>query len=152
MINKETEIKKAVLDEKTVNRLIELSGIWEEEGCTTGLIKNTAEDLREPVYAAYDGGEIIGYAFGHFYTQEKKAGYVQPGGKCFYLDELYVLPQYRSHGTGKRLFDAISAEAAEQADFLCLATSTKDYKRVLKFYVEDGKMDFHDAFLTKKLK
>lgn len=145
-------VKKAELTEKTVDRLIELSGIWEAEDCTNGLVKNTKEDIMEPVFAAYDGDLIVGYAFGHFYSPEKKTGYLTPGDKCFYLDELYVLPEYRSQGIGRRLFDAVTEEAKKQADYLSLAASTKDYKKVLKFYVEFAGMDFHDAFLMKKLK
>ena len=145
-------VKKAALTDETVDRLIELSGIWADEGCTNGLVKNTKEDISEPVFAAYDGDLIVGYAFGHFYTPEKKTGYISPGDKCFYLDELYVLPAYRSQSIGKKLFDKITEDASKQADYLSLVTSTKDYKKILKFYVCDAGMDFHDAFLTKKLK
>ena len=118
---KAVTIKKAPLTDNTVNQLIELSGKWADEGCTNGLVKNTKEDIMEPVFAAFDGDRIVGYAFGHFYTP------------------------------GKRLFDAVSDEAAEKAGFLTLATSTKDYKRILKFYTESAGMDFHDAFLIKRL-
>ena len=149
---KAVTIKKAPLTDDTVNQLIELSGKWADEGCTNGLVKNTKEDIMEPVFAAFDGDKIVGYAFGHFYSPEKKTSYIEPGESCFFLDELYVLLEYRSAGIGKRLFDAVSGEAAEKAGFLTLATSTKDYKRILKFYTENAGMDFHDAFLIKKLK
>ena len=73
------------------------------------------------------------------------------GSRCFDVDEVYVLPAYRSQGIGGRLFQAIQEYAKTQADFLTLATSTKDYRRVLHFYAEQNGMDFHSAYLTKKL-
>ena len=102
-------------------------------------------------FLALDGEKIVGYAFGHAYEKEKKTDTIPVGSRCFDVDELYVLPAYRSRGVGGRLFQAVEAYAKTQGDFLTLATSTKDYKRVLHFYAEQNGMDFHDAYLTKKL-
>lgn len=93
----------------------------------------------------------MGYAFGHPYIKEKKTDSVPVGSRCFDVDELYVLPAYRSQGIGGRLFQAVEAYAGTQGDYLTLATSTKDYRRVLHFYAEQNGMDFHSAYLTKKL-
>ena len=145
------QIKKAALTDGTVKRLIELSELWVKEDCSYGMVKNERDDIKEPVYAAYDGGLIVGYAFGHFYTVEKKYTYIEPGQRCFCLDELYVLPEYRSRGVGRKLFEAISEYAETGAEMMTFSTSTKDYKRILKFYVEDLGCDFHDAYLIKRL-
>ena len=143
------EIRKAELTEPVVERLIRLSELWMEEGCSFGMVKNTREDIKEPVFAAFDGVEIVGYAFGHFYTPDKMTSCIEIGSRCFSVDELYVLPEYRSQGVGRRLFRALEAEARQNAAYLTLSTSTKDYKEVLKFYIEDNEMFFHDAFLIK---
>ncbi len=143
------EIRKIELTDDNVTQLIRLSELWAEEGCSFGMVKNTREDLKEPVFAAFDGDRIVGYAFGHFYTTEKKTSCIEPGSRCFELDELYVLPEYRSQGFGGRLFRAIETDARAEAEYVTLSTSTKDYKRVLKFYVEDNDMFFHSAFLIK---
>lgn len=144
------EIKKAVFDSETVEELIGLSRLWADEGCTFGLIPNTADDLKQPCYTALDGGRIVGYVFGHYYVTERKTSCIEIGSRCFDVDELYVLPEYRSAGVGSKLLRRIEREAEENADYITLSTSTKDYKKILKFYAEDNSMTFHDAFLFKK--
>ena len=139
------------LDEDTVHQLIELSRCWVEEECCWGMIPNEREDLQEPLAVALDGDRIAGYAFGHFYTQEKRTSYIEPGCRCFAVDELYVLPQYRSMGIGRALFQMIEREAAKNSSFLTLTTSTKNYKSILELYIEELGMNFHSAFLIKNL-
>ena len=144
-------IKKIKLTPENVKQLIELSRVWMNEDITNGLIENEENDLKEPCFAAFDGEKIIGYAFGHYYVRESKLSSVPVGSKCFELDELYVLKEYRSQGIGKALFEAMESEIKKEADYLTLPTSTKDYKRILHFYIEEMGMDFHSAFLTKKM-
>ena len=145
-------IKKAEFDEDTVKQLIELSVKWEEEGCTFGIVRNTADDLKQPCFTASDDGKIAGYVFGHYYTTDRGTSCIDAGSRCFEIDELYVLPEYRSSGIGSQLMRAIEKEAGKTADVITLSTSTKDYEKILKFYTADNGMTFHDAFLFKKLK
>ena len=145
------EIREIALTEDAGRQLIALSQLWADEGCSWGLRPNEREDIQEPVFAALDGEKIVGYAFGHAYMKEKKTDSIPVGSRCFDVDELYVMPAYRSQGVGGRLFEAIQAYAGTQAEYLTLVTSTKDYKRVLRFYAERNGMEFHDAFLTKRL-
>ena len=144
--------KKAQFDEKTVARLIELSKQWVDEDSCFGMVVNTKEDLKEPCFLALDNDVIVGYGFGHFYELEKKVTPIQAGAKCFEIDEIYVLSEYRSKGIGRELFSLLEKEAIKEADYITLATSNKDYQKVLKFYAEDNNMVFHSAFLTKDLK
>ena len=130
---------------------IALSQAWVEEDCSFGMAANGREDLHAPVFAALEGEKIVGYAFGHDYVKERDISVIPAGGRCFEVDELYVLPAYRSQGIGGRLFEAIEAYAKSKAQFITLTTSTKDYRRVLSFYAERNGMVFHDAFLTKRL-
>ena len=145
------EIREIELTEDRVQQLIALSQMWVDENISNGMVTNSREDIKEPIFPALEGEKIVGYAFGHAYVKEKKTDSVPVGSRCFDVDELYVLPAYRSQGIGGRLFQAVEAYAKTQGDFLTLATSTKDYKRVLHFYAEQNGMDFHDAYLTKKL-
>ena len=138
-------------DDETVSRLIELSRLWAEEDCCRGMVPNEADDLRQPLAVALDRDRIVGYAFGHFYTQEKRTSYLEPGCRCFSLDELYVLPQYWSLGVGRKLFRMIEEAASKDSRFMTLTTSTKNYKSILKLYIEELGMDFHSAFLIKNL-
>ena len=144
------EIKKTALTEDIITQLIELSLIWEKEDISFGLRANEKEDLKEPCFIALDGNKVVGYTFGHFYESEKKTSYAALGEKCFSVDELYVLPEYRSKGIGKRLYQAIEDEVKGQCHCINLVTSTKDYKRILRFYDEEAGMVFHDAFFAKR--
>ena len=145
-------VVKAELTDALAAQLIELSALWVEEDCSWGMVVNTREDLKEPLFVARDGDMIVGYAFGHCYTQEKRTSGIPAGSRCFDVDELYVLPQYRSGGIGGELYRRLREEAAREADYITLVTSTKDYRRIMKFYVEELGMDFHDAFLFQRIK
>lgn len=144
------EIKKVNLTDDVSERLIELSKIWVEEDCSTGMVVNTKDNLKEPCYAAYDKDKIIGYIFGHYYQKENKKD--KRIEEYFDVDELYVLKEYRSQSIGNKLFKALEEEVSEKADYITLVTSTKDYQKILKFYIDDMGMSFHNAYLTKKLK
>ena len=91
------------LDEDTIDQLICLSKKWKEEDCCYGMEVNTKSDLNEPLAVALDKGKIVGYIFGHFYSQEKKTSYIEIGEPCFSIDEFYVLPEHRCMGIGKKL-------------------------------------------------
>ena len=145
------EIKRINVNEYS-EQLIELSKIWMEEDITNGLVPNELSDLKEPCYAAFDGDKIVGYTFGHFYNADKKINTIKEGDKCFEIDEIYVLKEYRSQGIGRKLFQAIEEEVYKEVEFITLPTSTKDYKKILNFYVEMMDMTFHSAFLYKKTK
>ena len=146
------QIKKADFNDPfVVSSLLELSRVWVEEGCSFGMRANERDDLREPCYIALDEGKVIGYGFGHFYEKETKNCEIPVGSKCFEIDELYVLPEYRSGGIGGRIFRLLEEEAKGKAEFITLATSTKDYKKALRFYAEQNAMTYHSAYLIKKI-
>lgn len=144
------EYKKVTLDDNVVSQLIELSKLWAQEDITFGYVPNERSDLNEPCIVALEGDKIIGYIFGHYYDNEKKIADIAIGDKCFEVDELYVLKEYRSQGIGKRLFELMNEEVKDNVSFITLPTGTKDYKKILKFYVEITDMTFHSAFLFKK--
>jgi ribosomal-protein-alanine N-acetyltransferase len=139
------------LDEDTIDQLIELSRIWEKEDITNGYRENTVEDLKTPLITASINGKIIGYAFGHFFKQEKKISYAKIGDDCFDIDEIYVLPRYRNLGIGERILKEIENMVKDKCDFITLGTSTKDYEKILDFYIKKSGMTFHSAHLYKKI-
>lgn len=136
---------------ETAEQLIALSHLWVEEDCAYGMVPNEESDLCEPLIVALDGEKIVGYIFGHFYVQKNKTSYIEIGSNCFSVDELYVLPQYRNQGIGRTLYQILEAQVAGQCSYMTLSTSTKDYKSILKLYVEDLGMNFHSAFLIKTI-
>lgn len=138
------------LDTDTVLQLIALSQIWVEENCTYGMVVNEKSDLKEPLAVALDGNQIVGYCFGEYYHQERKNVCIPGGSRCFSMDELYVLPQYRGQGIGKTLFTMMEQKVSEECAFITLTTPTRNYKAILNLYVEELEMDFYSAFLIKK--
>ena len=146
------EYKRATLDEDTVAQLIDLSYVWEKENNVWGLRHNDRSDLMEPCIVAKDGPKIVGYVFGEYNKNEKLSSFAKIGDTFFYVEELYVLPEYRSQGIGRELFRLLEEEVRDQAQFITLSTATKDYPRILKFYAEELDMTFFSAYLFKKTK
>ena len=134
----------------TAQTLIEMSRLWVEENCCWGMIENGIDDLCEPLIVALDGERIVGYAFGKFETLEKQRSYASKGERCFFLEELYVLPELRGRGIGKELFRQMEERVAPECACICLTTSTKNYQAILKLYIEELGMSFSSAFLFKR--
>ena len=134
----------------TAKQLIALSEAWVLEDCSYGMIKNEQSDLCEPLAVALEDGRIIGYLFGHFYEQQKPSSCIPKASRCFSVDELYVLPAYRGQGVGKTLYRMVEERVSKDSKYITLTTSTKNYKSILKLYIEELGMCFHSAFLLKK--
>src|SRR4051812_371169 len=63
---------------------------------------------------------------------------LEHGGRSAWLEELYVLPEYREKGTGKKLIEANIAYATAEG---CAAVDLEvesDHKRVEKLYSRNG--------------
>lgn len=59
-------------------------------------------------YVAELEGAVIGYAL------LAKTFSREAGGKVMWLEEMYILPEYRSHGIGKAFFSAIEEQAERE--------------------------------------
>ena len=78
-------------------------------------VVNTEEDLAKHLFeekicdaiVAVSEGIIVGFAL--FFTN-----YSTWKGKCLYLEDLYVLPEYRKEGVGSQLFDEVVRIAIER--------------------------------------
>jgi GNAT superfamily N-acetyltransferase len=87
---------------------------------------------RGRVFAAWAGDPVVGVAVMP-YTWT-----VEHGGRCAWLDELYVLPEMRGRGVGTRLLAAAMALAREDG---CLAMDLEvdvDHARVETLYLRHG--------------
>lgn len=101
---------------------------------------------------ALDKDIVIGYAYGEIEAAKKNKSYVKKGDKVFYLEEMYVVLSKRNKNVGEKLFKFLEKEARQKgAQVLELNAVSKDYKKLLKFYIEQMNMKFFSAYLYKEL-
>jgi len=148
-----TKLYEAELTEELLTTLITMSAAWEAENSTHGYRTNDRNDIDgNRIFLAERNGEVLGYLFGHKTSAERTNSIMEEGTSFFEIEELYVTPEHRSEGIGKKLFSF--AEQTVQADgisYLMLSTATKECKRILHFYLDELGMDFWNARLFKKL-
>ena len=148
-----TKLYEAELTDELLTTLITMSAAWEAENSTHGYRTNDRSDIDgNRIFLAERNGEVLGYLFGHKTAAERTNSIMEEGTAFFEIEELYVTPEHRSEGIGKKLF--AFAEQTVQAGgigYLMLSTATKDCKRILHFYLDELGMDFWSARLYKKL-
>ena len=148
------EIKEIINpDDKLIEELINHSILWEKENITHGIIADSKEDIiSKRIFVAIVDDKIVASALCHKEAARiKNIGSVIPDDEdIFEIDTLYVLKEYRSKGIGKALFEYIEKNCG--VDNIVLATATKDFKRIMHFYIDELDMKFHSALLYKKLK
>jgi len=148
-----TKLYEAELTDELLATLITMSAAWEAENSTHGYRTNDRNDIDgNRIFLAERNGEVLGYLFGHKTSAERTNSIMEEGTSFFEIEELYVTPEHRSEGIGKKLFSF--AEQTVQADgisYLMLSTATKECKRILHFYLDELGMDFWSARLYKKL-
>lgn len=69
------------------------------------------------------------------------------GGRIGVVNELYVVPPYRSEGVGKMLIDAVKQLAQERGwARIEVTTPGEDYDKTLRFYEREGFMRIGPRF------
>ena len=145
-------VKEVTLTETIRDKLISLSEDWEKENSCHGYRKNGVEDLQhKKIFLATDGDAISGYLFGHNKITETDTSIYKAGTKYFEIDEIYVKPEFRNQGTGKKLFEYAEAQVCNEVDMIMLGTAAKNFRAILHFYIDELGMEFWSARLFKKI-
>ncbi len=148
------KIYEAQRNDALLEKLIAMSADWEAENSTYGYRRNDRRDLvGNRIFLAEQDGEILGYLLGRTELAERASSIMPDRTPYFEIEELYVVPGRRNEGIGRALFRSAEQEAkATGIAFVMLSTATKNYKRILHFYIDELGMDFWSARLFKKLK
>lgn len=145
-------IKEANLDTEIIQKLMSLSEDWENENSCHGYKANSEKDIEgNRVFIALDNDEIVGYLFGHKAITEKETSIYRCSEEYFELEELYVVPQYRNKGIGRKLFGYVEELIKDDVSLILLGTATKNYKAILHFYIDELEMEFWSAALFKRI-
>jgi (aminoalkyl)phosphonate N-acetyltransferase len=113
----------------------------------TSLINIFSANLQEP-YIHYFIAELNNQpaGFASLYIQPL-LHHAAPVGE---IQEMVVMPEFRSTGVGKRLLDHITLLAAQKGCCLLELASSHSRIEAHRFYVREGFVDSHHKF-TKKL-
>ena len=138
---------------KEIEELISLSKYWNDEDITRGYGINVLEDIIDKrTFVAKEDDTIIGYIFEKDGISKNYNSIMQDGEKYFGIEEIYVIPSKRSLGIGKRLMDFAKEIAKKDGyKYVFLVTSTKDWNKILDFYINKCDMTFYCASLVEKL-
>lgn len=145
---------EAQLSDTLLKSLIAMSAAWEAENSTYGYHINSRQFIeKNRVFVAEEQGAVVGYLLGKRCVAERSTSVMEQGTAYFEIEELYVTPERRNCGVGKKLFQFVEDTArSEGIGILDLITATKDHRRILHFYIDELGMEFWSAHLYKKLK
>lgn len=147
--------EKLVLNEQNLSELAQLTSLseqWSEEKTMPSYTPNkTAVFLNRELYVACEDDSIIAYALGDIKILTEKTSYNTIGESAFELDELYVMPAYRSQGIGKTLYQFLENDLGGKVSVVGVIATSYQYLELLKFYSDDLGMSFNHALLTKRI-
>ena len=143
----ETELTSEVLE-----TLIAMSVDWAAEMSCYGYRANEKSDIEgNRIFLAEEEGEVIGYLFGAPFESKNMKAVMPEGSRCFEVEELYVVPRFRSKGIGRALFAFAEDAVKDIADYMVLSTATKNWRAIFHFYLDELDMTFWSARLFKKI-
>ncbi len=96
-----------------------------------------AEDFQcLSIWACTFNEKLIGYLSGHDAISESMCIFL-PNTHYFEIDELYVLPQFRTLGIGRQLFEFAEKEIRNSGiGYLFLSSAANDYLKIQNFYTK----------------
>ena len=134
MENNITVKKASTEDKEEIFFLVE--SLFKELGHNTYTKEYWEDILKEvTVFKALDNGKIIGVA-----TVSSSSAFFVPAGEFGMINELYVLPEYRSKGVGKLLIEGVKDFAREKGWRRIEVTTPEahKWKRTVEFYKKEN--------------
>jgi GNAT superfamily N-acetyltransferase len=125
-------------------RVLELSKLWAAEGITLGYenVQHTMESLEKRLngyfYVAAVGDEVVGYVFG-----DVRKGMAAPAipleEEYLEIFEIYIHPDHRKQGLGKRLVAEVVQQAESRGiDRALVGSSNQRWAETAAFYEQLG--------------
>lgn len=147
------EIRKIDENSKLINQLIDLSYEWENEHSCTGFFHNNKDTFKgKEIYVMIEDDKVISYLYGFFEESKMKYTILNEGDRIFEIEEIYVKEGYRNQGLGNKLYKYVENDIKNKADIIMLSTATKDYKKILHFYIDELGLTFWNARLYRRIK
>lgn len=133
--------------------ILKLCKDFERESCCNGIVAATKEELQnKDVFMIKADEKLVGYCYGYVEIKNRDTSFYKTGQNVFYLEEIFIAPDFRSKNLGSKLFKFVEKHAENiGCDFLETTAVSKDYKKLLKFYIDDLNMQFWHASLIKKI-
>ena len=128
--------------ETDVRAIRALQESWDEEEITYGFRPADEATIAGAIgpyfYLAEADGQIVGFVAGS--VREGHDTCIMPDGQAYLeIDDLYVRPEFRAQGIGRRLLDKVLEEAkARGVRKAFIYSSTKDLFRAMRFYESAG--------------
>lgn len=93
----------------------------------------------------------MGYLFGQVTRAKQTSTVMEENTPYFEVEELYIVPGWRSRGVGGALFCYAESQVKQDAEYILLSTATKNWRAILHFYIDELDMEFWNARLFKKI-
>ena len=147
------EIRKIDVNSPYIKQLIDLSIEWENENSCEGYVSNNSDTFKgKEIYIMLQNNEVISYLYGYYEQSQRKNSVQNIGDTIFEIDEIFVKQQYRNKGIGNELYRYVENDIKDKANLILLSTATKDYKKILHFYIDELGLSFWNARLYKRIK
>ena len=133
--------------------IAKLSKNFEDEKCCYGIVSDSEEFFADKnVIVAKDDDTVIGYCYGSVSTKTRNTSFFTSGQQSFYIEEIYILKNYRNKQIGAKLFAFVEDYAKSLGcEILETTAVSKDYQRLFNFYINKMNMQFWSANLIKKI-
>ncbi len=146
------DINEVKQNDKVIGLILDMSLEFENENISYGYTRNEKSDLEgRRIFIAKIDNIPIGYLFGRV-NFHSKTSVIPEGTKCFEIEEIYVKRDYRSKEVGRKLFEfSEKTLIKDEISFITLSATTKNYRALLRFYIDICGMEFWYAKLFKKI-